>query len=114
MVDITSAVPGVVGTQIAGAGLGGCVMILARRDCVEAVAKALASRYYRPAGHCPRAKDRRVNNCRLSLRESSVFWPFAGAKDRYFRGAKGDTRFRAAPKPGVPRTPPSKRRQVRG
>jgi N-acetylgalactosamine kinase len=53
MVDIALAVPGVVGAQIAGAGLGGCVMILARRDCVDAVRKALAGGYYRPAGLKP-------------------------------------------------------------
>jgi N-acetylgalactosamine kinase len=53
MVDIASAVPGVVGAQIAGAGLGGCVMILARRDAVDAIRKALAAGYYRPAGLKP-------------------------------------------------------------
>ncbi|MBN2476993.1 MAG: NTP transferase domain-containing protein [Pirellulales bacterium] len=49
MVDIASAVPGVAGAQIAGAGLGGCIMILARHDSVEAVRKALVKHYYRPA-----------------------------------------------------------------
>ncbi|HLA83150.1 MAG TPA: hypothetical protein VJL29_00015, partial [Thermoguttaceae bacterium] len=48
MVDIASAVPGVAGAQLAGAGRGGCIMILARRDRVDAVRKALADRYYRP------------------------------------------------------------------
>ena len=32
MVDIASAVPGVAGAQIAGAGLGGCIMILAQQE----------------------------------------------------------------------------------
>ena len=32
---IASAVPGVAGAQIAGAGLGGCVMVLAHNDAVE-------------------------------------------------------------------------------
>ena len=48
MVDIACAVPGVVGAQIAGAGLGGCVMILARRDAVDAVSDALTKQYYSP------------------------------------------------------------------
>jgi len=49
MVDIASSVPGVAGAQIAGAGLGGCIMVLARKDRVEAVRKALIEHYYRPA-----------------------------------------------------------------
>jgi galactokinase len=53
MVDIASSVPGVVGAQIAGAGLGGCIMVLAREDAVDAVRKALVTRYYRPAGLKP-------------------------------------------------------------
>ena len=48
MVDVAGAVPGVAGAQIAGAGLGGCIMILAARDAVEAVHKALVKHYYRP------------------------------------------------------------------
>ncbi len=50
MVDLAVSVPGVVGAQIAGAGLGGCIMILARRDRAEAARKALLKHYYRPAG----------------------------------------------------------------
>jgi len=48
MVDIVCEVPGVAGAQLAGAGLGGCIMILARRGAVDAVRKALVNRYYRP------------------------------------------------------------------
>ncbi len=48
MVDIVCSVPGVAGSQIAGAGLGGCIMVLAKRDCAEAVRKALVKHYYRP------------------------------------------------------------------
>ena len=48
MVDVAISVPGVAGAQIAGAGLGGCIMILARHQSVAAVRKALAARYYRP------------------------------------------------------------------
>jgi N-acetylgalactosamine kinase len=53
MVDIASSVPGVAGAQIAGAGLGGCIMVLAKKDSVQDVRKALVQRYYRPAGLKP-------------------------------------------------------------
>ncbi|MFH1924248.1 MAG: galactokinase family protein [Planctomycetota bacterium] len=49
MVDVAATVPGVAGAQIAGAGLGGCIMILARKESVAAVGKALVKHYYRPA-----------------------------------------------------------------
>jgi N-acetylgalactosamine kinase len=48
MVDIACSVPGVAGAQIAGAGLGGCIMILVQKDAVKAVRQALAKGYYRP------------------------------------------------------------------
>jgi len=48
MVDVASGVPGVAGAQIAGAGLGGCIMILAKEDGLAAVRKALVKHYYRP------------------------------------------------------------------
>ena len=53
MVDLACSVPGVVGAQIAGAGLGGCVMILARKEAVEEVRKTLLQHYYRPDGLKP-------------------------------------------------------------
>ncbi|MBN2294245.1 MAG: hypothetical protein JXM70_17590, partial [Pirellulales bacterium] len=53
MVDIATSLPGVAGAQLAGAGLGGCIMILVRRDKVEATQKALARLYYRPNGLKP-------------------------------------------------------------
>lgn len=48
MVDIACSVPGVVGAQIAGAGLGGCIMILARKDAVPQVKRRLVNDYYKP------------------------------------------------------------------
>ncbi len=48
MVDIACSVPDVAGAQIAGAGLGGCVMILSQKTAVEAVSIALIEQYYRP------------------------------------------------------------------
>ncbi len=53
MVDIASRVPGVAGAQIAGAGLGGCIMVLARKEAVESVRRALIREYYKPAGLKP-------------------------------------------------------------
>ena len=53
MVDIACAVPGVAGAQIAGAGLGGCIMVLVRRDRLAALRGALVKHYYRPAGLTP-------------------------------------------------------------
>jgi len=49
MVDIACSVPGVAGAQIAGAGLGGCTMILAKKASVETLSNALTERYYEPA-----------------------------------------------------------------
>jgi len=53
MVDVAAALPGVAGAQIAGAGLGGCIMILTEKEGVEAARKALVKHYYRPAGLKP-------------------------------------------------------------
>lgn len=55
MVDIACSVPGVVGAQLAGAGLGGCIMILAREEAVPEVRRTLTARYYRPHGLEPAA-----------------------------------------------------------
>jgi N-acetylgalactosamine kinase len=55
MVDIASAVPGVAGAQIAGAGLGGCIMVLVKKESVETLRRALAAKYYRPRGLEPAA-----------------------------------------------------------
>jgi N-acetylgalactosamine kinase len=48
MVDLACSVPGVVGAQLAGAGLGGCIMILAKKTAVDAVCKKLITEYYGP------------------------------------------------------------------
>jgi galactokinase len=50
MVDISTRVPGVAGAQLAGAGLGGCMMVLARTDAVDALRACLAEHYYEPTG----------------------------------------------------------------
>jgi len=53
IVDIARQVPGVYGAQLAGAGLGGCVMILARRRAAPRVKAVLANEYYRPRSMVP-------------------------------------------------------------
>lgn len=50
MVDAALGVEGVVGAQLAGAGLGGCMMVLARDESVEPLSVTLERRYYGPAG----------------------------------------------------------------
>jgi len=48
IVDVASAQPGAIGAQVAGAGLGGCAMVLARTEALEGVLSALRRGYYRP------------------------------------------------------------------
>jgi N-acetylgalactosamine kinase len=59
MVHISLQTEGVVGAQLAGAGLGGCAMVLAQRDAVSNLAANLTRRYYQP-----RAKDPTILVCR--------------------------------------------------
>ena len=54
MVDIAQRTPGVIGAQLAGAGLGGCMMILTQNDAVDAVYDNLEKLYYAPANRPPR------------------------------------------------------------
>lgn len=48
MVDIALSVPGVYGAQLAGAGLGGCMMILAKQSAIDDVRRAMLKHYYAP------------------------------------------------------------------
>ncbi|MBN1344163.1 MAG: NTP transferase domain-containing protein [Phycisphaerae bacterium] len=48
LVDVASRVQGVHGAQLAGAGLGGCIMILTDRQAVGSLTHALRKHYYRP------------------------------------------------------------------
>ena len=48
MVDIANTVPGVVGAQLSGAGLGGCIMVLCQHEAVPKLRRHLARHYYRP------------------------------------------------------------------
>jgi hypothetical protein len=54
MVDRVLACGGVLGAQLAGAGLGGCIMVLARQDRAEAARETLRREYYEPRGIEPR------------------------------------------------------------
>jgi N-acetylgalactosamine kinase len=53
MVDRVLRCPDVVGAQLAGAGLGGCIMILLREEGVERVRRILEREYYEPEGIKP-------------------------------------------------------------
>lgn len=48
MIDLANSVPGVLGSQLAGAGLGGCMMVLAHKDAVEPLTCLLTEKYYVP------------------------------------------------------------------
>jgi len=50
LVDIADSIEGVVGSQLAGAGLGGCMMILVREESLRALLAQLRRRFYRPRG----------------------------------------------------------------
>ena len=50
MVDIAKRTPGVLGAQLAGAGLGGCMMVLAEKDAIPRLVSHLKQGYYEPAG----------------------------------------------------------------
>jgi len=53
MVDLALGVKGVVGAQIAGAGLGGCMMVLAHNDAVPRLRADLIKHYYEPHDQPP-------------------------------------------------------------
>jgi galactokinase len=56
MVDIALGVEGVVGAQLAGAGLGGCIMVLCRNEATERLREAMIRGYYAPAGREPQVE----------------------------------------------------------
>jgi len=53
LVDIAQEIKGVVGARLIGAGLGGCVAVLIRREGIEELIRAVEARYYRPKGLPP-------------------------------------------------------------
>lgn len=48
MVDLACSIPGVIGAQIAGAGLGGCTMMLVRSSALDDLLTTLKAGYYNP------------------------------------------------------------------
>jgi N-acetylgalactosamine kinase len=48
IVDTVNRIDGVLGSQLSGAGLGGCVMILAKDEAVDEVVSTLMDSYYKP------------------------------------------------------------------
>lgn len=53
LVDIAREVERVVGARLVGAGLGGCVAVLVRRDQVGELIRTVKARYYEPRGLAP-------------------------------------------------------------
>jgi len=53
MVDIANRTPGVAGAQLAGAGLGGCMMVMVHRDATDGLARSLTEEFYMPSGREP-------------------------------------------------------------
>jgi hypothetical protein len=53
MVDVSLRTEGVIGAQLAGAGLGGCMMVLARKDALPRLIGNLTEQYYHPYGKEP-------------------------------------------------------------
>ncbi|MGE4563504.1 MAG: NTP transferase domain-containing protein [Victivallaceae bacterium] len=53
MVDLACRTPGVAGAQLAGAGLGGCMMVLAETAAAPALIRQLEDHYYAPANKAP-------------------------------------------------------------
>jgi N-acetylgalactosamine kinase len=53
MVDLARETEGVVGAQLAGAGLGGCMMVLVRSSALPRLEQRLAEAYYAPRGKQP-------------------------------------------------------------
>lgn len=46
MVDTALTIPGVLGAQLSGAGLGGCIMVLVREEAIDSFQKKMAETFY--------------------------------------------------------------------
>jgi galactokinase len=55
MIQIALDTPGVLGAQLSGAGLGGCMMALAEQRAAATVIQNMTDRYYAPNGLEPGA-----------------------------------------------------------
>ena len=114
MVDIAAAVPGVAGAQIAGAGLGGCIMVLVRHESVAALRKALARATIVPASWnrrpspAWRSKARDWRNSRSGRLCLSLTPPFVtncagGRRPRRGRSDLGRASFTVIDRPSISR-----------
>ncbi len=56
MIDYVNTLPGVLGSEIVGAGLGGCIVVLVRRESADDVIAALKKNYYEKNGLPPSVK----------------------------------------------------------
>lgn len=50
LVDLALSTKGVLGAQLSGAGLGGCMMVLCRAEAVERLNRRMAKEFYKPRG----------------------------------------------------------------
>lgn len=50
LIDIAEKVKGVAGACLTGAGLGGCILVLVRKENVEGLLKNMKEKYYQPRG----------------------------------------------------------------
>lgn len=57
MVDLSLEVPGVLGAQLSGAGLGGCIMVLVRSEAKEQLKQVLTQSFYVPRGLTPQITE---------------------------------------------------------
>ncbi len=69
MVDLARGVPGVAGAQLAGAGLGGCMMVMVHNDMIGALMEKLECAYYRPSG-----REARLLRCRPIAGAGLIRW----------------------------------------
>ena len=53
MADVAMATDGVLGAQLSGAGLGGCMMVLCRADAVDRLRRRMSREVYKPRGLKP-------------------------------------------------------------